>query len=199
MKLFRSLSIEWWNVIVNILVLIMTVRIGISANRIASQQNNISSQQTNILQQQTEILDRQTTIQNNALEFEKEKQWTNTAQYYRDHINALYDKVSWDDETLTAVHKKIKAGEEVISMDNLDRYVDEFENIGALFCEEKINLTDLRTILKDIIKPVCGNAQINNDYKNKKSWLAALCYVLRPWSEWMAAYVKLDRCWILKD
>ena len=68
-----------------------------------------------------------------------------------------------------AVHSKIRDGEKVVEQKNLDRYVSEFEDIGALFCDNKIKIADLRTILKFDLQFTCGNKQIYNHYQNTKS------------------------------
>lgn len=168
------------------------------ANIIAEQQTIIADQQKKIAQQQTDILDRQTDIQNESLQFQIDKNWTDTAKEYRETINHLYGKI-YEDPNYNAIYAKIKKNEEVQIIENLDRFVSDFEDIGALYCDGKIKLADLRTILKSTIEPVCGNSQIFHHYQDTKSWLAALCYTLFPRSSVMATYANPDKCPILKN
>lgn len=196
---------KYWSVVINCLLLLVTLWIWISANKIAhkqneiaEQQNTISNQQTRILQQQTDILSTQADIQNNALEFEKDKNRTDTAKEYREKIGVLYDKVTSTDEILIAVHNKIKNWEKIMVIGNLDRYVSEFENIGALYCDDKVKLADLKTILSDVMKYTCGNNQISDHYQNTKSWLSALCNVLYPDSNGIGKWVNPQKCVIIR-
>lgn len=197
--------IEGRSFVVNVLLLCVTFWIGFEANDIANkqnqftkQQNIISDTQTEILQQQTDILDRQTDIQNNALDFDKEKHSADVMKDYRDQMNSLFDKITGGDPTLTAVHDKIMTWSKIDIQKNLDKYVNEFENIWALYCDGKIKLADLRTILKNQLSYVCWNEQIYHYYQNTKSGISWMCSVLFPKSTVMAKYVNLSRCPILK-
>lgn len=155
--------------------------------------------QTDILEKQTEILARQSSIQENQLEFEKQKNWTDTAKEYREQMNNLYDRITYADSILSKIHNSIKAGEKINDIQKLNRYVNEFENIWALFCDWKIKKSDLVFILKSTIEPVCWNSQIFNYYQNTKSWLSWMCEVLFPWSSVMAKYKDPNKCVILKN
>lgn len=169
------------------------------ANIIAEQQTIIASQQKEIAQQQTDILDRQTEIQENSLKFEQDKHRTDTAKEYREKINDLYDKITSSDDVLIAVHNKVRNWEKVLDQWNLDRYVSEFENIWALFCDSKIKLADLRTILQSNLEFTCWSSQIYNHYQNTKSWLSGMCKKIFPWSTVMAKRANPDKCPILKE
>lgn len=169
------------------------------ANIIAEQQTIIATQQKEIAQQQTDILDRQTEIQENSLSFEQDKHRTDTAKEYREKINDLYDKITIIDPILVAVHNKVRNWERVLDQWNLDRYVSEFENIWALFCDSKIKLADLRTILQSNLEYTCWNNQIYNHYQNTKSWLSGMCQKIFPWSSVMAKRSNPDKCPILRE
>lgn len=86
--------------------------------------------QTAILETQTDILRKQADIENNSLEFEKHKFGSEIAKANEDKMNTLFDKIMGSDDILTKVHQKIRDGNEVENMTNLDRYVSEFEEIG---------------------------------------------------------------------
>lgn len=155
--------------------------------------------QTDILEKQTEILSKQSDIQENQFTFEKEKNWTDTAKDYREIMNDLYDKVNWvNSETLRSVHLKVINWEKVADVNNLDMYVNEFENIWSLYCDWKIKKADLSFIFKRTIESVCWNAQIYYHYQNTKSWLSWICESLFPWSSVMAKYANSEKCIILK-
>ena len=139
----------------------ITFWIGCIANAIANKQNSITEfqnsisqdqsiilrRQTEILEAQTSLIEEQTQISADALQFEKDKNFSDTAKEYREKINNLFDKITYQDPTLTAVHEKIIKGEEVQVDKNLDRYVNEFEDIGSLYCDGRIRFTDLKIIL----------------------------------------------------
>lgn len=191
-----SYCLENW---ISILTLIFTIWIWFSANRIASNQNNISDQQTEILSQQTQILKDQTTIQSSALQFEKDRWFAETNQKYNEDLNYLYNKILDPNDDFFAIHKKIKSWEDVIVEENLTRYVDAFENIGKLYCDGKIRLTDLKFTLGELFKYPCGNRQIFYKFQNSKSWLSAVCEKLYPWSTVMATFADTGKCPILLD
>lgn len=204
----KEFSLTWSDIFAIIAILISivsafyTYRTTIytkQANIIAEQQTIIATQQKEIAQQQTDILDRQTQIQENSLKFEQDKHRTDTAKEYREKINDLYDKIINTDPILVAVHSKVRNWEKVIEQWNLDRYVSEFENIWALFCDNKIKLADLRTILQSNLEYTCWNAQIYNHYQNTKSWLSGMCKRLFPWSSVMAKRANPDKCPILNN
>jgi hypothetical protein len=78
------------------------------ANVIAEQQTILIEQQKEIAQQQTDILDKQTEIQYESLQFEKDKNRTDTAKVYRETMSQLFDKV-YGDEIYKAIYVKIKS------------------------------------------------------------------------------------------
>lgn len=211
---------KWWSeswatnidLLLQFLLLVTTVYIGMVANGIADRQNAIaieqtkfaqeqtrySSQQTTILSQQTEILKTQTALQEQSLTFDKEKNWADTAREYREKLNGLYDKITTSDGILIKVHDKIKNRERIQDIKNLDRYVWEFEDIGALFCEGKVKIADIRTILKSNLVYVCWSDQIYNHYQDTKSGLSGMCSVIFPKSTGMAKFANPTKCPLLK-
>lgn len=155
--------------------------------------------QTYILWKQTEILSKQSDIQEKQFIFEQDKNWTDTAKEYREIMNNLYDKVNWvNSEILRNVHLKVMTWEKVLDLKHLDMYVNEFENIWALYCDWKVKKSDLDFIFKRTIEPICWNAQIYHHYQNTKSWLSWICESLFPWSSVMAKYANSEKCIILK-
>lgn len=167
------------------------------ANIIAEQQTIIATQQKEIAQQQTDILDRQTEIQENSLSFEQDKHRTDTAKEYREKINDLYDRIYSDE--INPMYKKLKSWEIVQNLENLDRFIDNIEDIWMLYCDGKIKVMDLRSILKQTIEPICWNQQIYNRYQDSKSGFAGMCKTLFPWSTVMAKRANPDKCTILRE
>jgi hypothetical protein len=175
------------------------------ANGIASEQNTIAinqvsimDDQTAILETQTDILRKQADIENNSLEFEKHKFGSEIAKANEDKMNTLFDKIMGWDDILTKVHEKIRDGNEVKNMTNLDRYVSEFEEIGWQYCNGSVQKSDLIRILKNQIQYTCGNKQIFFHYQNTKSGLSWLCKALFPGSTVMAKYANPNKCLSLK-
>lgn len=185
--------------LISFLILLTTIWIWTEANSISNNQNKISEKQTNILLKQTEILANQTNIQKNQYIFDKEKSWSEVANKNRDDMNNLYDKITYSDQTLVNVNRKIINWERIENKENLNRYVNEFENIGSLYCDSKIRKTDLEFILKKTFENVCWSEQINSNYKNLRSWISWICYTLFPKSTWMALYKNINKCPILKN
>lgn len=196
---------------IQVLILIITVWIWITANKIANKQADIaesqlyiSDEQTRILTQQTNILDQQTQISRNALKFEQDKNWSDITRTYREKIESLVNELWNPETTFWAIHKKIRSWEDIINLTNLDRYTDEFENIGALYCGGKIKLEDLR-FFSAYLEPVCWSKQIYYRYQftdwktHKKSWIAGICKSLFPKSTMMAKFANPDKCVILKN
>lgn len=182
-----TLIISWFMFLVSLLMLITTRR-----------QTNISKNQTEILSQQTLILSQQTEIQSGQLEFQKDKHWTDTAKDYREGMNNLFDEIYFVEEwVLRDVHKKIMNWEKIQNLSYLDRYVNEWENIWALFCDNKIKIMDLKGILKSPLEKVCGNPQIYYRYQNTRSGISAMCETLFPWSSVMATFADTSKCPIL--
>lgn len=196
---------------IQVCILLVTLWIGWTANSIANKQSSIaemqlyiSDEQTRILTQQTDILERQTQISEKSLKFEQDKNWSDITRTYREKIESLINTFSNPETQFWAIHKKIQNKEKIINLENLDRYVDEFENIWALYCGWKIKLEDLR-FFSAHIEPVCWNDQIYYRYQftdgkmHKKSWIAGICKSLFPKSTMMAKFANPQKCNILKN
>jgi hypothetical protein len=162
------------------------------ANSIADNQSVIMSQQSNIMQEQT-------TLQAQFLNFEKDKNASEIAKKSEEEANRLFDLVmSWDKGTFQTVYAKVRDGKRVENMQSLDWFVSEFEHIGILYCNGEMQYNDLNGVMKGIIEPVCGNAQIYNYYQNTKSGLSGICQTLFPWSTVMAKYANAEKCVALR-
>ena len=123
--------------------------------------------------QQSHIMQDQTELQQRFLTFEQRKLGSETAKKSEEEANKLFDlTMASDRDTFQSVYVKIKDGKPVENMKSLDWFVSEFENIGRLYCNGEMQYNDLDGVLKGIIEPVCGNAQIYNHYQNTKSGLS---------------------------
>lgn len=196
-----SNTIALWAFIVSIVSCIYsynTAQYTKESNIIAYQQTIIADQQKEIAQQQTDILDRQTDIQNEALQFEKDKNRTDTTKASREKMDILVDKI-YQDVIFAPIYQKMINSNSVQNLNNLDMFVDTFEEIWILYCNWEIKISDMRSRLKNIIRPICGSSQIYNRYQNSKSGLSAICEVLHPWSSVMAKYVNPQKCLILEE
>ena len=174
------------------LALIITGYIGWIANTLSENQTAIMSQQSNIMQEQTKL-------QEKFLKFDQDKNAAEIAKKSEEEANRLFDLVmSWDKGTFQTVYAKVRDGKRVENMQSLDWFVSEFEHIGILYCNGEMQYNDLNGVLKGIIEPVCGNAQIYNYYQNTKSGLSGICQTLFPWSTVMAKYANAEKCVALR-
>lgn len=133
------------------------------------------------------------------MDFEQRKFGSEIAKKSEDDTNRLFDlAMSGDKATFQNVYAMVRDGHQVDNMKSLDWFVSEFENIGRLYCNGEMQYNDLDWVLKNIIEPVCGSAQVYNHYQNTKSGLSGLCKALFPSSTVMARYANPEKCLALK-
>lgn len=198
-------EVSLWNWI-NILLLCTTVWIWCTANNIATIQTQLMSQQTEhmnkqneIVEAQTAILEEQTRILAQQADFEESRFWSELAAESENKMNAVFDKIMGGDPTLTAVHVKIRDWVKVENIDNLNRYVSEFEEIGGQFCKWVVQKSSLIRILRNQIRYACGNLQINLHYQDTKSGFSALCETIFPSTQGMAKFANPHKCPVLNN
>lgn len=186
-------------ILLTIVLIFITWRIGNVANDISKKQTNSIELQTNILDQQTKILRKQTDLQSYALDFDRDKFRDETYNQNKQEIDKLYEKITDGDALLTAVHNKVRNNEKVWDVSNkyqprynLMKYIDEFEGIGILYCSGRIEIQDVASILSDALKSICNSDQVSRYVQNTKSGLSALCLKTHPKSK-MAEWSKNNR------
>jgi len=145
---------------------------GNNSNIIANISNNIAKEEKELVNKQTKLIMKQ-------ILFEELKNKEATFEKNRKMLNQIYDNISsWDIKLLPNVHRKIKNNIEIEKIDNLDIYIDQFENIWDLFCKWKIKKSDLDFVLKRQMNVICNSNIINNEYSKKwreKNWLYIIC------------------------
>lgn len=180
-------KIEILGIIVAIVIWILTIFFMFQQTSIMEEQNRINEKNAALQERQVEISEQNTKIQN-------EQYNASIFRDSRDKMNVVFDKVTFSEPSLVAIHRKMASWEKVQDLNLLDKYISEFEDIWALYCDGKVRLTDLRWVLKNSMKGLCWNAQVYNYYQNTKSGVSSMCEKLFPWSSVMAKYADSSKC-----
>lgn len=147
------------------------------------------------------IWTRQVEISEQARKFELIKFFEDKRQWSKELINDIYDRLFQQWSSLNETREKIKTWSNIDKPDDIQRFVDELEYLGDLYCDWYIHKNDITTVFKKtILNSACYNKQILSEYRWYKNGFSLLCSLYQDDNkEWMWNYYDIKSCIELED
>lgn len=159
--------------------------ISVSANVLAASANGISTSGNSIINTQYSL---------EKIKFLDER-WKNSIQV----TSNLYDKLMDEWSILNETRIKVQNKENINIWRNLERYVDQFEFIGHMYCEWFIRKKDIKANLKWFLEYACNNTQIYDTFRKWKNAAKHLCFDIVWNSKFGSLYEQKNECTYLDD